>query len=41
MSIMLLMTPMQITLGEYEDTGKFGMNSLVLQLEKLGFILKQ
>ena len=33
--------PMQITLGEYEDTGKFpGMNSLVLQLEKLGFFAK-
>ena len=33
--------PMQITLGEYEDTGKFpGMNSLVLQLEKLGFFTK-
>ena len=33
--------PMQITLGEYEDTGKFpGMNSLVLQLEKLGFYTK-
>jgi len=33
--------PMQITLGEYEDTGKFpGMNSLVLSLEKLGFFAK-
>ena len=33
--------PMQITLGEYEDTGKFpGMNSLVLQLEELGFYTK-
>ena len=33
--------PMQITLGEYEDTGKFpGMNALVLQLEKLGFFAK-
>ena len=33
--------PMQITLGEYEDTGKFpGMNSLVLQLENLGFYAK-
>jgi len=33
--------PMQITLGEYEDTGKFpGMNTLVLQLEKLGFFAK-
>lgn len=33
--------PMQITLGEYEDTGKFpGMNSLVLELEKLGFYTK-
>lgn len=33
--------PMQITLGEYEDTGKFpGMNCLVLQLEKLGFFAK-
>jgi len=33
--------PMQITLGEYEDTGKFpGMNSLVLQLEELGFFAK-
>ena len=30
--------PMQITLGEYEDTGKFpGMNSLVLQLENFPF----
>ena len=33
--------PMQITLGEYEDTGKFpGMNALVLRLEKLGFYAK-
>ena len=32
---------MQITLGEYEDTGKFpGMNALVLNLEKLGFYAK-
>lgn len=33
--------PMQITLGEYEDSGKFpGMNTLVLQLEKLGWFAK-
>ena len=33
--------PMQITLGEYEDSGKFpGMNLLVHNLEKLGFFAK-
>lgn len=32
--------PMQITLGEYEDTGKFSLNSLARQLEKLGFFGK-
>jgi len=33
--------PMQITLGEYEDTGKFpGMNTLAHNLEQLGFFGK-
>ena len=33
--------PQQISLGECEDTGKFpGMNTLVLQLEKLGWFAK-
>lgn len=33
--------PMQITLGEYEDTGKFpGMNILAHNLEQLGFFGK-
>ena len=32
--------PMQITLGECTDTGKFNLNSLAHQLEKLGFFGK-
>ena len=32
--------PMQITLGEVDDTGKYSLNDLALSLEKLGFFGK-
>ena len=32
--------PMQITLGECDDTGKFSLNDIALKLEKLGFFGK-